>query len=428
MRPMIGSGLLRQLYTGLLLASYPLLKSYLRKERLNELSDAQRAGQVSPSQQPVIWAHCASVGEVLAAEPLLRQLIKEHPDKRLVVTTMTATGGQMVRDKLPEACHYLLPLDLPWTTQRFIRTLSPLVGLVFETELWPNLIHACQRADVPLVLLNGRLSDKAFQRYRRLRPLVSACLHAFQVVAAKSAEDAERFRILGGPGVRIEVTGSIKFDLQPDPTQLAEGRAMRQAFGDRPVWIAASTHEGEETLLLEVHRQWRKKQPRALLILVPRHQPRFDSVAGLLDQQGWQWTRHSERAPIADSVEVLLGDTLGEMMCLYAAADIAFVGGSLVPIGGHNLLEPAAAATPCVTGPYLDNFLDIAALMRAAKALEEVGGADVLPDRLQQLYENPGQRAQLVEAGLAVVAQNQGALARQYAFVTAAMQEKEALD
>lgn len=407
------SSLPRLLYTGLLTLLMPLAKKRLAREKVNELSDAQRAGHISPCQQPVIWAHCASVGEVLAAEPLLKQLQLRHPDKQLVVTTMTATGAMQVRQRFPEARHYLLPLDLPWNTTRFIRTLKPLVGIIFETELWPNLIHSCKQAGIPLMLANGRLSAKAFNSYKKIRPLIAEALESINLLAAKAPMDAERFIELGLPPSRLQVTGSIKYDLQPPEELQQQAASLRASWNRRQVWIAASTHEGEDLPLLQAHQQLLKEYPDALLLLVPRHPQRFDQVAELIQQQSLKVARRSQQQTVTAETQVYLCDTLGEMLLFYAAADLAFVAGSLQPIGGHNLLEPAALNIPIITGPHLDNFAEIAELLREAGGMKEIQQAAELAPLLITLLQDPSARETMTSAAHRVVESNRGALAKQ---------------
>lgn len=409
----------RLIYTLILTLATPWVKKRMAREKVNEFSERQRAGYISPFEKPVIWAHCASMGEVLAAEPLLKALLERHPDKQLVVTTMTATGAVQVRQRLPEARHYLLPLDLPWNTQRFIKTLKPLVGIIFETEIWPNLIHSCYQAGVPLIIANGRLSPQAFISYKKIRPLMVNAFKKITCLAAKSDEDAERFIQLGFPAVRVEVTGSIKFDLQL-PTNVTEQlTALKESlsWGERPVWIAASTHEGEDLPLLLAHQQVLVQRPNALLILVPRHPQRFDAVAGLVSAQGLSLARRGLEEPVTATTQVYLGDTLGEMLLLYALADLAFVAGSLEPIGGHNLLEPAAVGIPVITGPYLQNFSEIADLLRQAGALKEVRQAGELPQLLHSLWQSKSISQAMSTAGKRVVDANKGAMNKQLTLV-----------
>ncbi|WP_027848346.1 lipid IV(A) 3-deoxy-D-manno-octulosonic acid transferase [Marinospirillum minutulum] len=409
----------RLAYTALLTLLSPWAKKRMAREKVNEFSERQRAGHLSPFEKPVIWAHCASMGEVLAAEPLLKALQERHPTKQLVVTTMTATGAAQVRQRLPEARHYLIPLDLPWNTQRFVKTLKPLVGIIFETEIWPNLIHSCHQAGVPLIIANGRLSPKAFTAYKKIRPLMADALKKITYLAAKSDEDAERFIALGFPKGRVEVTGSIKYDLQlpSDFQQQLAALKEKLTIGERPVWIAASTHEGEDAPLLAAHQQVLAQQPNALLILVPRHPQRFDAVAKLIEDKGLSLARRSLEEPINATTQVYLGDTLGEMLLLYALADLAFVAGSLEPIGGHNLLEPAAVGVPVITGPHLQNFSEVADILRQADSLKEVKRAEELPLLLEQLWADKMVCQVMTNAALAVVEANKGAMNKQLTLV-----------
>lgn len=409
----------RLAYTALLTLLSPWAKKRMAREKVNEFSERQRAGHLSPFEKPVIWAHCASMGEVLAAEPLLKALQERHPTKQLVVTTMTATGAAQVRQRLPEARHYLIPLDLPWNTQRFVKTLKPLVGIIFETEIWPNLIHSCHQAGVPLIIANGRLSPKAFTAYKKIRPLMADALKKITYLAAKSDEDAERFIALGFPKGGVEVTGSIKYDLllPSDFQQQLAALKEKLTIGERPVWIAASTHEGEDAPLLAAHQQVLAQQPNALLILVPRHPQRFDAVAKLITDKGLSLARRSLEEPIAATTQVYLGDTLGEMLLLYALADLAFVAGSLEPIGGHNLLEPAAVGVPVITGPHLQNFSEVADILRQADSLKEVKSAEELPLLLEQLWADKAACQVMTNAALAVVEANKGAMNKQLTLV-----------
>lgn len=409
----------RLAYTALLTLLSPWAKKRMVREKVNEFSERQRAGHLSPFEKPVIWAHCASMGEVLAAEPLLKALQERHPTKQLVVTTMTATGAAQVRQRLPEARHYLIPLDLPWNTQRFVKTLKPLVGIIFETEIWPNLIHSCHQAGIPLIIANGRLSPKAFTAYKKIRPLMADALKKITYLAAKSDEDAERFIALGFPKGRVEVTGSIKYDLQlpSDFQQQLAALKEKLTIGERPVWIAASTHEGEDAPLLAAHQQVLAQQPNTLLILVPRHPQRFDAVAKLITDKGLSLARRSLEESIAATTQVYLGDTLGEMLLLYALADLAFVAGSLEPIGGHNLLEPAAVGVPVITGPHLQNFSEVADILRQADSLKEVKSAEELPLLLEQLWVDKAACQVMTNAALAVVEANKGAMNKQLTLV-----------
>lgn len=408
--------LARHLYTLLLLLGLPWINKRLAQESINQLSARQRQGHVSPFAQPVIWAHCASVGEVLAAEPLLLALQAAHPDKKLVVTTMTVTGAEQVRARLPLAVHYLLPLDLPWNTNRFINNLKPLIGIIFETEIWPNLIYSCYQAGIPLIITNGRMSAKAAANYQKVKPLIAGALSTLSGLAAKSSADAERFIRLGMNSEKTSITGSIKYDseLPQDFQQRLAALEQELNLGTRPVWIAASTHAGEDLPLLEAHQQLLQEYPASLLILAPRHpQKRTAELVKLLQEQGLEFVQRSAQQAVTASTQVYLLDTLGELQVFYALADISFVAGSLEPIGGHNLLEPAAVGTPVITGPYLHNFTDIAEPLLACGGLVQVQTAKELPELLPALWQDRSRRTAMQQSAYKVLQANRGALTKQ---------------
>lgn len=407
----------RLLYSGLLWLLQPLAWRRLARENLDAASARQRRGDIPLPEKPVIWVHCASVGEVLAVDPLLRQLVTRHPQHQLVVTTMTATGGRQLRQRLPKAIHYLLPLDLPGFAQRFIQRLAPAVAVIFETELWPNLFAACQQQQIPLLIINGRLSEKHFSNYRKLRPLLRDAFSSVTHIAAKSAEDAERFMQLGADANKITVTGNIKFDLALDADIPAKASLLRQQWGTRPVWIAASTHEGEDAPLLAVHDQLLHHLPDALLLLAPRHPRRAAEVTRLIETAGLTFARRSLNQPVTDTTQVYLCDTLGELLMLYAASDLAFVAGSLVDVGGHNCLEPAALGIPMITGPDVRNFAEVVTQLQAVDGIIQIQQTDQLAPLLQQLLQAPQTRQQLADAALQVVAANRGALQQQLALI-----------
>ncbi|MCE8017240.1 3-deoxy-D-manno-octulosonic acid transferase [Halomonas sp. MCCC 1A17488] len=413
----------RWLYSAALYLLSPLLwRRVWREQALTNLR-RERLGLLPrpPAGVPRLWLHCASVGEVQAARPLIEALLATYPQHHLVVTTMTATGAERVhaliasrrRAGQAERLHHgFVPLDFPGAARRFVARLSPALALFFETEIWPNLLAACQRRGVPTAVVNGRLSPRAYRSYRRVRPLMAAALGRLDWLAAKSRGDAERFRALGMPTTRTDVVGSLKYDLTPDDASCEASKRLCTRFGSRPVWVAGSTHAGEEALLLEAHARLRQSYPDALLILVPRHPQRFEAVAGLVQERGMGLARRSLEEWPDGRTAVYLGDTMGELLMLYGAADLAFVGGSLVPVGGHNLLEPAAMGVPVLTGPELANFADVAETLRQGGALVEVSGSDMLADTLVTLFLDEAERHRLAEAGLAVVAANRGALAR----------------
>jgi len=373
------------------------------------------------SERPVTWLHCASVGEVLAARPLIEALAAARPGHQLVVTTMTATGADRVQalaDTLNGkgvgaiVSHHFVPLDFPGAARRFVARLAPVQAIFFETELWPNLLAACRRRGVPVAVVNGRLSLRAFARYMKIRPLMAAALADVGWLAAKSDEDAERYRTLGMAGAGTTVVGSLKFDVSASDEDVDDSERLHEWLGERPIWVAGSTHPGEDEQLLNAHRCLLETHPDALMILVPRHPQRFDDVAALCEAQGMSVARRSKNERPSRDTNVYLGDTMGELSTFYGAADVAFVGGSLVPIGGHNLLEPAVRGVPVVTGPSLENFSDVAATLREAGALTDVADAEALSKALGALIDDPADRERLGEAGRQVVAANRGALSR----------------
>ena len=374
-----------------------------------------------PALQPGgIWLHAVSVGESIAAAPLVRELLKRYPELPITITCMTPTGSERIQALFCQGefgarvQHCYLPYDLPWAASRFIRRLQPKLAVIMETELWPNHIHQCAKRGVPVVLANARLSERSARGYARFAKLTAPMLGELSLIAAQTELEAQRFRDLGARPECVTVTGSIKFDLQLDPQLLPRARALRAEWqaSQRPVWIAASTHAGEDEIVLAAHRQLLAQQPQALLILVPRHPECFSSVFELCQKQGFSTCRRSlAQAPEA-TTQVLLGDTMGELLFLYALADAALVGGSLVANGGHNLLEPAALGVPVLSGPHLFNFTEIASLLRDAGALQEIADAPALAAALDDLWQQPAHAEAMATAGLAVVKANQGALQR----------------
>ena len=361
-----------------------------------------------------IWVHAVSVGESIAAAPMVRELLKRYPALPITVTCMTPTGSEQIRKLFGgQVGHAYLPYDLPWLQRRLLRRLQPKIGIIMETELWPNLVAEAGRARVPLVLANARLSARSARGYQRVGALVRPMFAALDWVAVQSQAEALRFIELGVGREQMQVTGSIKFDFRPDPQQVQQAQELRARWGsDRPVWIAASTHAGEDEQVLRAHRQVLDTLPDALLILVPRHPERFDSVARQVSETGFGMVRRSRGALPAADQQVLVGDTMGELVFLYACADLAFVGGSLVPNGGHNYLEPAALGLPVLSGPHRFNFTEISELLEGAGALQVVADETALAVAVQQWLQDSPARQRAGQAGQAVVADNQGALER----------------
>ncbi|UST80328.1 lipid IV(A) 3-deoxy-D-manno-octulosonic acid transferase [Pseudomonas siliginis] len=412
----------RTLYTALFYLGLPLVAIRLWLRARKAPAYAKRIGERftyrMPTLQPGgIWVHAVSVGESIAAAPMIRALLDRYPTLPITVTCMTPTGSERIQALFanePRIQHCYLPYDLPCAAARFLDRVQPRLAVIMETELWPNHIHQCAKRGIPVALANGRLSQRSAKGYGRFSKLTAPMLAEMSLLAVQTAAEAQRFRDLGARPETVEVTGSIKFDLTIDPQLLQRAAELRSRWQaqDRPVWIAASTHEGEDEVVLDAHRRLLGSHPDALLILVPRHPERFNSVFDLCQREGFATVRRSTGANVDAQTSVLLGDTMGELLFLYALADSAFVGGSLVPNGGHNLLEPAALAKPVLSGPHLFNFLDIAAQLREAGALAEVDDAEGLAVEVQRLFELPRDAQRMAEAGLAVMRRNQGALQR----------------
>jgi len=379
----------------------------------------ERFGFVRRETDPVIWVHAVSVGEVRATLPLVRALQREYPGYRVLVTTMTPTGSDTVRSLFGDTVsHCYVPYDLPTAVRRFLDRVRPRLALVMETELWPNLFHQCGSRGIPLVLANVRLSEKSARGYQRFAGLARTTLAYVTAAGAQSGDDAARIRALGA--ANVTVTGSIKFELDVPAGLLAKASALRKGFGGRPVWIAASTRDDEEIPVLDAFATLRMRIPTLLLILVPRHPERFEAVARRCVQRGYRIERRSNRRDGASpDRDILLGDTMGELVLLYAAADVAFIGGSLKPLGGQNLLEALAVGTPVVFGPHMFNFSDISRLSLARAAAREVRDADQLAEAVGGWLADSGARRVAGEAGKKMIEENRGALERTLALVRA---------
>lgn len=379
----------------------------------------ERFGLGTPSQQRGLWVHAVSVGETLAAAPLVNAWRQAHPGAPVRVTTMTPTGSARVQALWGrEIQHCYAPYDLPWAWALFFRHTRPQVLVIMETELWPNMLAAAKARGIPVILANARLSERSARGYRRAGWLSRPLLQGLSCVAAQDEATASRFVALGVAPAKVQVTGSIKFDFSP-PEALA-GRAqqlhVQWQLADRQVLVAASTHEGEDAAVLAAFVQVRQQFPSALLMLVPRHPERFDSVARQVAEQGFALARRSRQQEVSPEVAVFLGDTMGELLLWYAVADVAFVGGSLIPVGGHNMLEPIALEVPTLSGPHVFNFQTIADELVAAGALQLVD-AEQMAEAMLQLLHEPALARRQVAAGHAVMQRNRGALQRQLALI-----------
>ncbi|HET9693258.1 MAG TPA: lipid IV(A) 3-deoxy-D-manno-octulosonic acid transferase [Steroidobacteraceae bacterium] len=381
----------------------------------------QRLGYVerARSGDGAVWVHAVSVGEVQAAAALVQALQRRHPGLPIVVSTVTPTGAQRARALFGDAVqHCYLPYDLPGAVRRFLGRIAPRVAVILETEIWPTLYAELGRRGIPLVLGSARLSARSVERYRRMPALLRETLARDVVIGAQTEVDAERFCTIGAARSSVRVTGNVKYDLQIPVAQVEAGRALRRRWGDgRPVWIAGSTHDGEEEAALAAHALLRQRHPTALLLLVPRHPPRFEAVRSLLHQRDVRFAQRSAGDLPATADEVFLIDTIGELQMLYAASDVAFVGGSLVPIGGHSLLEPAVLGLPILSGPHTHNGPDIATLLEQAGALKLVASREALAQSLLEWFDAPAAAREAGERGRRAVAANRGSVDRLVALI-----------
>jgi 3-deoxy-D-manno-octulosonic-acid transferase len=326
------------------------------KERLGRLPSS-----LSTEEDSIIWLHAVSVGETIAVKPLINQLLLDYPKHKLLITSTTPTGSATVKKLFAkQVLHCYFPYDLPHVIQRFIRQVKPQLLLIIETEIWPNLYAACHHNNIPLLLLNARLSTQSMQHYLHFKALVSETLSRPKLIAVRSKEDQQHFLSLGAPPERLKLVGNIKFDISIDNTVKQQGLQLKRQWGkQRLVWIAASTHAGEDEKIILLFKQLKQHFPTLLLIIVPRHPERFDTVYQLIVNANFQVQKRSDQVDFHPNTEIILGDSMGEMLLWYATADIAFIGGSLVKTGGHNPLEAIILGVPVISGRYIFNFNDI---------------------------------------------------------------------
>jgi 3-deoxy-D-manno-octulosonic-acid transferase len=362
-----------------------------------------------------IWIHAVSVGETRAAALLVPRLREDYPDHRLLITTMTPTGSAQVRSLFNDDVeHCYLPYDYPGAVRRFLDRTRPTLGIIMETELWPNLFRACALRDINLLVSNVRMSEKSMHGYLRFARLARSTLECVRSFAVQSPADAERIVRLGAPAGRVHVSGSIKFELAIPASLTESAEVLRRSWGsNRAVWIAASTHEGEDESVLIAYQQLKADHPELLLVLVPRHPERAAAIARLVRRRGLSFVLRSEHpGDIAADTDVLIGDTLGELLLFFGASDVVFLGGSLVPTGGHNLLEPAALGKPVIVGPHTFNFLDITGMAVSRGAATRVRSSDSLAPAVDELLRDAELRYRMGEAGRKMVEENRGALER----------------
>ncbi len=379
----------------------------------------------APGFHGSLWIHAVSVGEVNAAAPLIRALRTDYANAPLVITTVTPTGSARVQQLFGHSVfHVYLPYDLPFAVDRFLRQVRPRLALIVETEIWPNLYFACHRRGIPLMIVNARLSRRSLRGYRPLRALARSALRCVRLIAAQSRSDAARYRLLGADPQQIVVTGNMKFDMPIPPHAVADGACMRASWGEhRPVWIAASTHDGEELIVLEAHRRIMQDLPDALLLLAPRHPERFRLVKHVVRGRGFSVAARSANGAPDASHQVFVIDAMGQLMPYFAAAGVAFIGGSLVPIGGHNVLEPAALSTPVLVGPHTFNFEEITLSLIQHQGAARIGDSTQLAESVLQLFHDPLRRERMGHAALEVFERERGAVQRVMQMVDTVLQE-----
>jgi 3-deoxy-D-manno-octulosonic-acid transferase len=379
----------------------------------------------APGFSGSLWVHAVSVGEVNAAEPLIKALRSSYPEAPIVVTTITATGTARVHQLFGDSVfHVYLPYDLPNAVVRFLKRIRPRLALIVETEIWPNLYAACDRRGIPLMIVNARLSERSMRGYRPLYRLLRSAMRCVRMIAAQSRTDAARYRLLGAAGRKIVVTGNLKYDMPIPEGAIEAGALMRERWGaGRPVWMAASTHEGEEQTVLEAHMEVLKSMPDALLLLAPRHPERFRAVEQSVRSLGFAvGTRSVDELPMPHH-QVFVIDAMGQLMPFFATTDLAFVGGSLVPVGGHNVLEPAALATPVLVGPHTFNFEEITSSLIEGGGAERVMDGEQLGPAVRQLLHDDPRRMRMGLAAQQVFERERGAVRRIMQLIDGVLQE-----
>ncbi|MDG2940017.1 lipid IV(A) 3-deoxy-D-manno-octulosonic acid transferase [Bisgaard Taxon 10/6] len=412
--------MMRHFYTFLMYLLQPFVLLFMLIRSLKAPQYRRRFGErygfyrnlTAPQAQGVL-IHAASVGEVIAATPLIRRIQTDYPELAVTVTTMTPTGSERVKAAFGNSVtHVYLPYDLPDTVARFIRFIRPKLCIVIETELWPNLIHGLHLHQIPFIIANARLSARSARRYVKFKGALREMLSEIELIAPQDEFSEKRYREIGYRG-RISLTGNIKYDLHIGDELLNKIKELKAKIGKRPVWIAASTHQGEEEIILKSYRTLLQKYPNLLLVLVPRHPEQFNAVAEMIEKAGFTYARRSTNGTPNADTRIFLGDTMGELMLLYGTADLAFVGGSLIKRGGHNPLEPLAFKCPVISGKYTFNFPEVFAKLKQVGGVIEIEENDaVLSQAVTDLLDNKTLRERLANAGYTVLTENRGALQR----------------
>lgn len=415
----------RFVYSVILYVISPLLVLYLLVRGFKSPSYRQRWGErfgCSSLQQTDLLFHCVSMGETLAALPLIKRIMQLHPQLTITVTTTSPTGSaEVVKALGDQVQHCYLPFDIPVCTRRFLAQVSPRVCVIVETELWPNLLHYSHKNGVKLMLANARLSDKSAQQYQRRPKLSLPMLGLLDGILAQDNKTAERFVALGVAPDKVKVAGSLKFDLNISADLSLQAETLRQTWQaqQRPIWIAGSVHPGEFAAMLAAHQHLLTEFPNALMVMVPRHPEQFDAAAEAVSAANLNVSRRSSQQAVTAATQVVLGDTMGELLMFYGAADQAFVGGTLIDNGGHNPLEPAALGLPVYVGPQHWDFAEITQLLQQAGSLSVIDDGEMLAQQLISKFKQPQLHQQASQAGLDVVANNKGALTQQFDLIAA---------
>lgn len=427
----VSSRPMRLIYTSLFYLAIPLILLRLAWRSIKlpayRLRIGERLGFYALEYPQVdLWLHAVSVGEAEAAFPLIKLLQQQLPEIKILVTTTTPTGSSRVQTVLADTVTTVyLPYDLPWVIRRFLNTFKPKLAVIMETEIWPNLFNFCDAQNVSLFIVNARLSAKSARGYTKILGLIKPTLsHAF--IAAQTQADAERFVAIGAKQENVQAIGNIKFDLEVGNDLLTQGSQIKmELLQNRLVWIVASTHKNEEDVFLKIYPELKSEQPDLLLVIVPRHLERFSEVKKLCLTQGLNVVTRSSGNKIIKETDIFLVDRMGELKLFYAASDLSFVGGSLVPVGGHNVLEPAAVGVPVLFGPYMDNFKEIEQKILSAEAAIQCHDQDDLIREARMLLSDPALRKELKERGLKFMQANRGALGRVSHILLTALKNKE---
>ena len=423
--------ILRLIYSAFFTLALPFifLRLYVRGRRAPAYRQRwkERLGYCSFTLKNSIWVHSVSMGETIAIAPLVKKLIDHYPDTPFVITTMTPTGSDEVARQYHtyhNVYHCYLPYDLGWCLRRFMRRIRPEACVIMETELWPNMLHTANQFGIKVILTNARLSEKSARGYGRIGSVTRMMLEPVRAIATQTQTDTQRFINLGYPAERCHTSGNLKYDLNIDEQIRDDARSFRAAARYKRIWIAASTHNGEESMALAAHQQILQNEPEAMLIIVPRHPERFQEVQPLARPYQFTTARRSTATGLQPDCQVFIGDSMGELMFYYALADVAFVGGSLVEHGGHNMLEPAALGIPVLSGPYVFNFAEIARKLEQAGGLSTVNNSTELAETVSALFADRERCEKQGKQARALVQHNQGALQRQFDTITSIIREQ----